>query len=207
MSHLHKNEIPYGFMVNAAGHMVPAGLISEIDKTRNDLVLEIVSKATNLRSILVDFKAETMADIQAFVELSAEKYNVKLGGIKGNVTLCSFDGQYQVKLSQADMKMFDERLQAAKELVDACIHKWTEGSRDEIKALVEHAFQTDKEGNINQPRIYSLMQLKIEDEQWQEAMQALRDSIQVVNTKPYVRIYQRNKAGKYEQFSLNLAAL
>lgn len=207
MSHLHKNEIPYGFMVNAAGHMVPAGLISEIDKTRNDLVLEIVSKATNLRSILVDFKAETMADIQAFVELSAEKYNVKLGGIKGNVTLCSFDGQYQVKLSQADMKMFDERLQAAKELVDACIHKWTEGSRDEIKALVEHAFQTDKEGNINQTRIYSLMQLKIEDEQWQEAMQALRDSIQVVNTKPYVRIYQRNKAGKYEQFSLNLAAL
>lgn len=207
MSHLHKNEIPYGFMVNAAGHMVPAGLISEIDKTRNDLVREIVSKATNLRSILVDFKAETMADIQAFVELSAEKYNVKLGGIKGNVTLCSFDGQYQVKLSQADMKMFDERLQAAKELVDACIHKWTEGSRDEIKALVEHAFQTDKEGNINQTRIYSLMQLKIEDEQWQEAMQALRDSIQVVNTKPYVRIYQRNKAGKYEQFSLNLAAL
>lgn len=207
MSHLHKNEIPYGFMVNAAGHLVPAGLISEIDKTRNDLVREIVSKATNLRSILVDFKAETMADIQAFVELSAEKYNVKLGGIKGNVTLCSFDGQYQVKLSQADMKMFDERLQAAKELVDACIHKWTEGSRDEIKALVEHAFQTDKEGNINQTRIYSLMQLKIEDEQWQEAMQALRDSIQVVNTKPYVRIYQRNKAGKYEQLSLDLAAL
>lgn len=207
MSHLHKNEIPYGFMVNAAGHLVPAGLISEIDKTRNDLVREIVSKATNLRSILVDFKAETMADIQAFVELSAEKYNVKLGGIKGNVTLCSFDGQYQVKLSQPELKMFDERLQAAKELVDACIHKWTEGSRDEIKALVEHAFQTDKEGNINQTRIYSLMQLKIEDEQWQEAMKALKDSIQVVNTKPYVRIYQRNKAGKYEQLSLNLAAL
>lgn len=207
MSHLHKNEIPYGFMVNAAGHLVPAGLISEIDKTRNDLVREIVSKATNLRSILVDFKAETMADIQAFVELSAEKYNVKLGGIKGNVTLCSFDGQYQVKLSQPELKMFDERLQAAKELVDACIHKWTEGSRDEIKALVEHAFQTDKEGNINQTRIYSLMQLKIEDEQWQEAMKALKDSIQVVNTVPYVRIYQRNKAGKYEQLSLNLAAL
>lgn len=204
---MHKNEIPYGFMVNSAGHLVPANLISEIDKTRNDLVREIVSKATDLRSILVDFKADTMADIQAFVELSAEKYNVKLGGIKGNVTLCSFDGQYQVKLSQADQKMFDERLQAAKELVDACIHRWTEGSRDEIKALVEHAFQTDKEGNINQTRIYSLMQLKIEDEQWQEAMQALRDSIQVVNTKPYVRIYQRNKAGKYEQLSLDLAAL
>lgn len=204
---MHKNEIPYGFMVNAAGHLVPAGLISEIDKTRNDLVREIVSKATDLRSILVDFKADTMADIQAFVELSAEKYGVKLGGIKGNVTLCSFDGQYQVKLSQAELKMFDERLQAAKELVDACIHKWTEGSRDEIKALVEHAFQTDKEGNINQTRIYSLMQLKIEDEQWQEAMKALKDSIQVVNTKPYVRIYQRNKAGKYEQLSLDLAAL
>ena len=81
MKELHKNEIPYGFMVNSAGHLVPVGLISEIDITRNDLVREIVSKATDLRSILVDFKADTMADIQAFVELSAEKYGVQLGGV------------------------------------------------------------------------------------------------------------------------------
>jgi len=188
--------------------LVPIDLISEIDKTRNDLVMDIIGKVQDLRNILADFKADTLADIGAFVELSAEKYDVKLGGLKGNITLCSFDGQYQLKLSQADIKMFDERLHAAKELVDGCIHKWTEGSRIEIKALVEHAFQTDKQGNISLARIYSLLQLQIEDEQWQQAMKALRDSMQVVSTKSYLRIYHRKEPNaKYEQLSLDLAAL
>ena len=199
---------PEGYLLNASGHLVPIDLISEIDKTRNDLVMDIIGKVQDLRNILADFKADTLADIGAFVELSAEKYEVKLGGLKGNITLCSFDGQYQLKLSQADIKMFDERLHAAKELVDGCIHKWTEGSRIEIKALVEHAFQTDKQGNISLARIYSLLQLQIEDEQWQQAMKALRDSMQVVSTKSYLRIYHRKEPNaKYEQLSLDLAAL
>ena len=203
-----KKQPPEGYLLNASGHLVPIDLISEIDKTRNDLVMDIIGKVQDLRNILADFKADTLADIGAFVELSAEKYEVKLGGLKGNITLCSFDGQYQLKLSQADIKMFDERLHAAKELVDGCIHKWTEGSRIEIKALVEHAFQTDKQGNISLARIYSLLQLQIEDEQWQQAMKALRDSMQVVSTKSYLRIYHRKEPNaKYEQLSLDLAAL
>jgi len=199
---------PEGYLRNASGHLVPLEIVSEIDKTRNDLVLEIIDKVLDLRNIIRDFKQDTLADIGAFVELSAEKYDVKLGGIKGNITLCSFDGQYQLKLSQADIKMFDERLHAAKELVDGCIHKWIEGSRVEIKAIVEHAFQADKQGNISLSRIYTLLQLEIEDEQWQQAMKALRDSMQIVSTKSYLRIYHRKSPdAKYEQLSLDLAAL
>lgn len=201
------NEIPAGYLRNAAGHLVPLDLVSEIDKTRDALVQEIVEKAGDLRGLMADFKADAFGDIQAFAELSAEKYGVKLGGIKGNITLCSYDGRYQIKLAQADIKIFDERLQAAKELVDACIHRWTEGSRAEIKALVEHAFQTDREGKISLGRIYTLMQLEIEDVEWQTAMQALRDSMQVVSTKAYLRIYERNQAGKFEQLTMDLAGV
>lgn len=207
MTDLHNNEIPFGYLRNGSGHLVPTALVSDIDKTRDHLVLEIVSRANDLRELLMDFKADTFGDIQAFAELSAEKYGVKLGGIKGNITLCSFDGQWQIKLSQADVKVFDERLQAAKELVDSCIHRWTEGSRIEIKALVEHAFQTDKEGKISIGRIYTLMQLDIIDDEWQQAMQALRDSMQVVSTKSYLRIYRRNGNGKYDQQALDLAGV
>jgi hypothetical protein len=170
-------------------------------------VLDIVSKANDLRNLLGDFKADAFGDIQAFAELSAEKYGIKLGGIKGNISLSSFDGRYQVKLSQADVKIFDERLQAAKDLVDLCIHRWTEGSRIEIKALVEHAFQTDKEGKISLGRIYTLMNLDIQDEQWQQAMQALKDSMQVVSTTAYLRIYERDDKGKFEQLALDLAGV
>jgi len=204
---LSQHTIPAGHLRNSRGHLVPVELISAIDKERDALVLEIVEKANALRALLVDFKVGAFGDIQAFAELSAEKYGVKLGGIKGNITLHSYDGKYQLKLSQAEVKSFDERLHAAKELVDACIHRWTEGSRVEIKALVEHAFQTDKEGKISLGRIYTLMQLDIDDEEWQAAMQALKDSMQIVSTKSYLRIYERKQSGRYEQLSLDIAAL
>jgi hypothetical protein len=207
MQDLTINQTPPGYLTNGLGHLVPSDLVSEIDKTRNTLVLDIVSKANDLRNLLGDFKADAFGDIQAFAELSAEKYGIKLGGIKGNISLSSFDGRYQVKLSQADVKIFDERLQAAKDLVDLCIHRWTEGSRIEIKALVEHAFQTDKEGKISLGRIYTLMNLDIQDEQWQQAMQALKDSMQVVSTTAYLRIYERDDKGKFEQLALDLAGV
>ena len=59
-----------------------------------------------------------MNDVQAFVELSAEQYGAKLGGIKGNVTLTSYDGKYKIQRAIAEYLHFDERLQVAKELID-----------------------------------------------------------------------------------------
>ncbi len=202
-----QNEIPEGYLKNSLGHLVPLPLVSEIDKLRNELVMEIIAKVADLRELLAGFKADTFGEIQAFAELSAEKYDVKLGGIKGNITLCSFDGRYQIKVSQAEIKIFDERLQAAKKLVDDCIRRWAEGSRVEIIALVEHAFQTDQEGKISLGRIYTLLQYDIQDAQWQLAMQALRDSMQVVGTKAYLRIYERNAEGKFDQLALDIAGV
>jgi hypothetical protein len=204
---MEQNEIPNGYLKNSLGHLVPIQLVSEIDKLRNDLVMEIIGKVSDLRELLGGFKADTFGEIQAFSELSAERYKVKLGGIKGNITLCSFDGRYQIKVSQAEIKIFDERLQSAKKLVDDCIHRWAEGSRVEIIALVEHAFQTDQEGKISLGRIYTLLQYDIQDEQWQLAMQALRDSMQVVGTKSYLRIYERNAEGKFDQLALDIAGV
>ncbi len=63
---------------------------------------------------LRDFKALVFGDIAAFVQLSAEQYEVNIGGAKGNLTLFSFDGKYKVVRQCQDSIRFDERLQAAK---------------------------------------------------------------------------------------------
>jgi len=59
-----------------------------------------------------------MDDVGAFIQLSAEKYEVKVGGNKGNVSLLSFDGRYKIVRQVAENITFDERLQAAKALID-----------------------------------------------------------------------------------------
>jgi hypothetical protein len=199
-----QTEVPAGYMKNALDHLIPVQLISEVDKLRDEQVREIVGKALDLAELEQSFHDDTFDDIQAFSALSAEKYGVKLGGVKGNITLSSFDGSLQVKLAKADVMAFNESLEAARVLVDACIQRWSVGSNDNIIGLVNQAFQTDKEGKINIGRMYTLMRFEVDDEEWKRAMQALRDSIQPVNTKQYIRIYKRNDQGKMEQLALDM---
>ncbi len=199
--------IPDGYMQDSQGRLVPESTVSDIDKARDELVGEIVNGAKKLSDTLGQFKAGVMGDIAAFIELSAERFGVKVGGSKGNVSLTSFDGRYKVQRAINDHLVFDERLLVAKELIDGCIHAWSEGSRDEIKALINDAFQVDRAGRINTNRILSLRRLDIKDEQWQQAMRAIGESLQVAGSKAYVRIYERQADGSYKQVNLDLAAL
>ena len=201
-------QIPEGYMKNALGNLVPTNKVKEIDLARNDLVTELVSKAKEAQQHMAKFKALAMGDIAAFVQLSGEQYNIQLGGKKGNVTLLSYDGKYKIQRSMSDYIVFDERLQVAKELVDKCIHRWAEGSNDNIRALVEHAFKTDREGKVSTARIIGLKQINIVDDEWKQAMRAIDDSMQVASTKAYIRIYERDgDDGKYIPIPLDVAAL
>ena len=196
------------FMVDAQGRFVPKSMVSDVDQARDGLVHEIVAAAKTLQYSMQAFKARAMGDVQAFVDLSAEKYNVRLGGKKGNITLTSYDGELKVQVAISEKIAFDERLQAAKSLIDECLKDWTEESRDELKALVMDAFQVDQEGKLNTGRILGLRRFKIDDERWVRAMNAIGDSVQVVGSKMYLRIYERAGAdGKWTALPLDLAAL
>lgn len=199
-------NIPDGYRQAADGTLVPIAKIKQIDLARDALVQEIVEKARDLNGIMTDFKSDTLADIAAFVQLSAEQYGAKLGGEKGNVTLYSFDGKYKIQRAMSENIVFDERLQAAKALIDACINKWSEGINDNIHVLVNDAFRVDKEGKISTGRVLGLRRLNIVDAEWQAAMNAISESLQVVGTKAYIRIYEREgESDKYVPLSLDLA--
>ena len=200
--------IPEGYRRDAKGCLVPEAMIKPIDRTRDELVGELSRQARIVSDGLREFKARVFADINAFVDLSAEQYGVKMGGKKGNLTLFSFDGAFKVQVAIAEHMVFDERLQAAKHLIDECIIDWSQGSRDEIKVLVQSAFQTDKEGKINTGRVLALRRLDIRDEKWQKAMLAIGESLQVVGSKEYVRFYERiGNTDQYQPISLDVAAV
>lgn len=185
------DQVPDGYMRNALGHLVPVETISELDKLRDQLVRSVVSVAEEHAAKTATIKGAMLDDIQALVDLSAERYDKKLGGIKGNVTLHSFDGKYRLQRDVSDTIAFDEQLQVAKELVNKCIKKWSPGSRPEMVALINDAFQVDKQGRINTARILGLRRLDIEDETWKKAMEAISNSLSVVGSRTYVRIYKR----------------
>ena len=203
-----EKHIPAGYREDARGALIPEASIKPIDKERDELVQAIVRKAENVHEILKGFKNEAFGDIAAFVELSAEQYGAKTGGKKGNVTLYSFDGQYKVQRAVSETLQFDERIQAAKSLIEECLQDWTAGSRDELKTIIDRAFDVDKEGNLNTNKILALRRVDIKDERWRRAMDAISDSVQVIGSKSYVRIYKRiGNTDKYAPISLDLASI
>ena len=198
---------PSQYRTDARGALVPINSIKPSDLMRDDLIKEIIAKVTPLNAQLAELKRDVINDLRSFIDISANEYGVALGGKKGNVTLTSFDGAYRIQIAMQDTLHFDERLQAAKQLIDECLHEWTQNSGAELKTIVQAAFDVNKEGQINTSRVLGLRRLNIQNEKWLQAMNILSDSIQVQASKEYVRFYQRNKDGKYELINLDIATL
>lgn len=200
--------IPAGHRRDHLGRLVPEKQIRAIDLARDELVQEIVQKARLASDMLADFKAGVFRDIEAFVDLSAEQYGVQLGGQKGNVSLVSFDGRYKVLRAVQVNITFDERLKAAKALIDECLRDWTATATAELQTIVQDAFRVDQAGNIRISQVLSLRRLNIEDARWQRAMTAIGDAIQVIGSKSYVRVYERvGDTDQYRQIALDVSAV
>lgn len=199
---------PPGYWLAANGDLVPASKVKQIDQVRHEMVYALCQAAQAESLNLAKFKATSMLEVACFCALSMDQYGVKAGGEKGNVTLLSFDGKYKIVRQMQDKITFGEQLMAAKVLIDECVHEWAKGANDNIMALVNHAFQTDKEGKINIGRVLALRRLDIDDPKWHHAMRAVADSMQTASSKPYIRFYQRDEATQqYMPINLDVAAV
>jgi hypothetical protein len=195
------------YMTDSQGRQVPLEMVREIDKLRDQTVRKIADEAMKMKDVLADFKRRIRDDIYTFAELSANQYGRSWGGKKGNITLTTYDGKYRLVVAVDESITFDERLQVARQIVGECLDRWSDGARPEIRVLVNDAFQVDKAGKINMARVLGLRRLEIHDPDWQEAMKAITESIQVSGSKQYLRFYERDEQGKYVQIPLDVAAL
>ncbi len=202
------SDVPKGFLRNAQGSLVPENKVKEIDKDRSRTVRQLCKQAKLVSVELMAFKLAAMKEVLDFLERSMALYDKKHGGTKGNVTLVSFDGKFKIVRQMQENIVFDERLQAAKLLIDECVVGWVKGSNANIKALINHAFQVDQQGKISTGRVLALRQLDIHDEQWLRAMQAIADSMQVLSTKPHIRFYELHEpSGEFIIIPLDVAGV
>lgn len=200
--------IPEGYMKNALGHLVPRANVREQDLMRDQVALSLAIEASALNKALAAFKKKALGDIADLVKIAGERYEVVLGGKKGNVSINTYDGKYKVQRSVADRIQFTEEIEAAKSLINQCIARWSEGANDNIRAIVDRAFSKDTKGQLKTASVLDLMRLDIDDEEWKRAMEAIRDSIQTTGTAIYVRVYERiGDSDQYKAIPLDLAAV
>lgn len=214
MSQFQPASIPNGrvtvgdaeYMADAKGALVPITLIKPQHLLQDELVRKVIGYAVALSEQVGRFKAHTFADISAFEALLDQEYGSSIGGAKGNKTLMTHDGLMKIQVQVADYIDFGPELQTAKGLIDQCLNEWAAGARDELRAIVTRAFNTDKPGQINRSEVFMLLRLDIADPRWQRAMDAIRDAMRVVGSKTYVRCYRRdNQDAPWQPVSIDLA--
>ncbi|MGQ3072547.1 MAG: DUF3164 family protein [Ferrovibrionaceae bacterium] len=199
--------IPAGYMQDAKGRLVPEHLVKPVHLLEDQTVRKILGFADELNARIARFKGHVFDDIVSFMSLAAEKHGARFGGDKGNVTLSTYDGTQKVVIQVSERIGFGAELKVAKTLIDECIAAWSEGANDNIRVIVQDAFRTDSEGNLNRGAILSLRGLNIRDETWLRAMEALTDSIRIEGSSVYVRFYRRDTPqGKWEAVTIDLAS-
>lgn len=196
------------YMTDAKGSLVPLSVVKPIDKLMDETVRKMIDHARALSAQIGRFKGHCFDDMGSFQALIMAEYGAKVGGAKGNIQLTSFDGCKKVQFQVADNITFGPELQAAKTLIDACLSEWTANSNDYIRAIVNRAFNVDKEGHINRAELFMLMRVDIADERWKQAMAAIRDSIRVIGSKTYIRFYERPAPdAAWQAVTIDLAAV
>ncbi|NTT86905.1 DUF3164 family protein [Tabrizicola fusiformis] len=193
-------------IVDGDGGLIPVSAVKPQHLLEDDLVRQEIGHAVALSEQLSRFLGHFVENLTAYEQLVAERYGARVGGKKGNKTLMTYDGLFKVTVQVADNVVFGPELQIAKSLVDECLTDWTASAGAELQAVIQRAFNTDKEGQINRAALYSLLRLDIADERWKNAMQAIRDAMRVVGSKSYVRFYRRPAAdAAWQAITIDLA--
>lgn len=200
-------EVPEGYMKDRKGRLVPVEQISAYDLEMDAFVRARISAAKEKSQGLAQFKRDSFDDCYACLDLMADKYGRKLGGVKGNVTFSSFDGSQQIKIAVQDRLAFGPELQVAKDMIDECLKDWSQGADEKILMLITDAFDVDKEGKLNTARILSLRQLDIKDELWQQAMDALNKALVVSVSSTYINFREQDSNGKLVSIPLDIAGV
>ncbi len=194
-------------MKNALGQDVPMRLVKDVDRTRDALVIDLVERFEEAGRNLAALKKHATGELEAFLQLSAERFGTDLGAKKGNVTLYSYNGRYKVVRSVQDLVVFDEGLASAKELVDRCLTEWGSESRPELRMHSEKAFRPNSSGRVSTSAILGLRTLAINDERWITAMHAISESLKVMSSKAYIRVYRKDKLDNWQPVNVDFAAL
>lgn len=202
------NMIQDGYMRTGDGTLVPESKVKPQHKLEDEMVRRLAMSAISLRNTLAVFKSAALEQAADFQALLAQEYGTTKGGAQGNVTFKSFDGAYEMQVSVSKTLTFGPELQAAKHLIDGCIERWSEGANDNIRVLINDAFQVNKQGTIDTQRVLGLRRLNIEDRDWLRAMEAISDALRVNSTKTYLRFYSVDiETGARAAIPLDLAAL
>jgi hypothetical protein len=191
-------------LTDAQGREISVKVLNQDILDREAAVSKAMERALKLHEHIIKEKHSIIKIVEDYLNDVAKKNNVEW---KGNALLLTFDEKYKIEIRYREKIQFGIELQLAKQKIDECIKAWSENSNDNLKAIINEAFQVDKRGQLARYRIFALRRYKIKDPIWKEAMELIDKAITVTSTKQYISFSVRDEAGSYNKVVLNFSSL
>jgi len=192
-------------LVNSKGKSIPVSLIQDETVKKHILVEKAFEKINRLQEKMEQEKERVYTMIEKYQEYLLKKNKIESAEFM-NLTLTNYSNDRKIEIKSGRVIEFDEKLMIAKEKIYRCLDKWTEKSNEALKALIYGIFDVDKKGFIDKAKVLSLLQYKIEETEWKEAMELIKESIQVVDRKAYIMFKERSEnSEKWETINLNFS--
>lgn len=195
-------------LTDAQGQQVPIAYIKPYDRARDKAARRILARFKRAHQYLAQVKAETLADIEA-LQTSSYPEAANLGGAKGNLQFCSFDGLIRIRSEARTLVEFDDRFRRAQELIFSFLDDLTGGTNHkDVATIIKAAFKPTSGGMLSRVKVMGLTRLHITHPKWVEAMDIIRECQFVRSGKSY--LYCETKASlenDFDMIPLDIAAI
>ncbi|MCB5253351.1 MAG: DUF3164 family protein [Candidatus Cloacimonadaceae bacterium] len=191
-------------LTDAQGREISVKVLHQDIIEREAAINKAMDSALKLQERIIADKQKIISIVEDYLSEAARRNGLEW---KGNALLISFNEKYRIEIRYREKIQFGIELQLAKQKIDECIKAWSADSSDNLKAIINEAFQVDKRGQLARYRIFALRRYKIKDPTWKEAMELIDKAILVTSTKQYISFAVRDEAGNYNKVVLNFSAL
>lgn len=188
--------VPEGFTRNEKGHLIPDVQIPEKDILENALINEshCLMAAMVAGSDLIRLHIHGEADALCTMRIHDAGGSEILPQEPGKVTLRNLDGTRQVQIDRRTMMSLSPEAAVAKEMVMECIKRRSKDVDKLLIALVDAAWKTNEAGDISVSKVSALFSVPCRDDDWLEAMDAIKAAMRGTGIKTYTRLYSRPTA-------------
>ena len=194
---------------NSYGQMIPTARIRDDIVFRHQTATALIAGARGLHEFMRTRKEQFFDDVDAFIDLTLERYKARLGGRRGGIVITNFNETMKVEVSTADYLRVNEAITAAQALMNEVLDDVGEGANDDVRALLANAFVRDeKTGRLNIQRLQETRRVKLSHPKWQDVQNAIADSLEWAGSRRYIRFHVRKDANaRWEQINLNFSSL
>lgn len=199
------------FWQDEASSSIPYNRTTTSERIKEKGAAAIHKEAAIINQKLIALKAKWEDITTKVFEAMSIEHKVKIDS-KGNFTWYNFNKSIKIEANVNEAIKFDEALiEAAKGVLLTLINDNIKGD-DFIISIVNDAFQTSS-GSLDTKRILGLKKhtTRIHNiamrEQWQKGMDLIEQSISRPSSKKYMRVYEKDDQGEYQNIQLNFASL